>query len=59
MGRAVGIYQQGRAECSDRQGQKGMRVDLSKIRLITGERLPNITKDRLQLELMGTKGGAC
>ena len=27
------------------QGQKGMRVDLNKIRLITGDRLPNITND--------------
>lgn len=27
------------------QGQKGMRVDLCKVRLITGEGLPNITKD--------------
>ena len=27
------------------QGQKGMRVDLNKIRLITGDGLPNITND--------------
>jgi len=27
------------------QGQKGMRVDLKKVTLITGEGLPNITKD--------------
>lgn len=48
VGRAVGIHQQGRrAELSAvvAQGQKGVRVDLNKIRLITGEGLPNITKD--------------
>lgn len=41
------------------QGQKGMTVDLNKVRLITAEGLPNITKDCLQLEVMGTKDGVC
>lgn len=46
MGRAAGIYQQGRrAECSGSTRTEGTRADLNNTRLITGEGLPNITED--------------